>query len=100
MIKELREEIKNKNDRINILSKERDILNKEIRVLRNRILEEQTGFKEGDIFKNEKGEAGVLVHSNSYGDNWSWYKLKKDGTPSKVMSYCYNNVPVINREES
>lgn len=99
MIKDLREEIQKKEDRISILNEESNILNKEIRVLNNRILEEKTGFKEGDIFKNEKGEAGVLVHSDNYSHSWSWYKLKKDGTPSKVMSYCFR-VPVINREEN
>lgn len=96
MIKDLREEIKKKEDRVDVLRQESSILNKEIHVLNNKILEEQTGFKEGDVFENEKGEAGVLVHSDNYSSSWSWYKFKKDGTPSKVMNYCFN-VPVINK---
>jgi len=49
---------------------------------------EKTGLKIGDIVENQKGVRGVLSSYSGY--SWNWFKLKKDGTPSKSETYVYD----------
>lgn len=64
----------------------------DIKQLERLYLEAITGFKEGDLVVNEKGEKGVLVHGDSYNVWWSMRKFKKDGTPSNIIVNTYNNI--------
>jgi hypothetical protein len=87
---EVKQLIKEKNSQIQDLSMEIYSLEKER-------LELETGFKEGDLVENRKGERGILVKGGYCG--WSWRKLKKNNIPSDRATYLgYDNIKKVEQE--
>lgn len=69
----------------------------EISVLEKALLEEKSGFKEGELVINNKGEKGILTFNKTFTTFWHWRKLKKDGTPSAAVTSLWGEFERIEK---